>query len=74
MTSRISLLASIISVDTAKVNEHLEANDLPSPSFDVDGSVDLKLPPETEEARMSVLEAPIELGDLLRGLEELLRP
>lgn len=74
MTSEIAELGASISRNTAFVNEYLQTNHLPLPSFHEDGPTDLKLSPDAEKARIAALEASIQLNDLLRGPVELLRP
>ena len=72
--SEISELATRISTNTARLNDYLQQNHLPLPSFDEDAPVDLGLSPEIEEARVATVEASAQLQDLLRGPVELLRP
>ena len=74
MTSRITELATLVSANTAKVEDYLRSNNLPFPSFDVDGPVDLKLSPEIDSARVAAIEASIELQELLQGPVEALKP
>ena len=72
--SEISELATVISTNTAKINDYLKANHLPFPSFHEDGPIDLGLSAEAEKARNAALEATAQLHDLLRGPVELIRP
>ncbi|KAL9598141.1 MAG: hypothetical protein Q9219_004697 [cf. Caloplaca sp. 3 TL-2023] len=74
MASRILQLAAQLLTNIAKVDEHLESNGLPQPSFHEDGPVTLQLSAEAETARLAALAASLELGDLLRGPNDLLRP
>ena len=74
-TSRIAELASLVTTNTAIVDEYLKANKLPQPSFDVDGPFDLNLKdPKVEEARIAAMDASNELQDLLMGTSGQLRP
>lgn len=75
MDSRIVELATRILATTTKVDGHLRSNNLLQPSFDIDGPLDLDIKsPEVEAARISAIEASIELQDLLLGPTMLLRP
>ena len=75
MPSRVVELATQILANANKVDGHLRSNNLPQPSFDVDGPLDLKMKPaEIEAARLSAIEASMELQDLLLGPTMLLRP
>ena len=74
MASKIAELSSVIARNTASVDEYIRSHNLPQPSFDVDGPVDLKLPEEVEEARVAAIDASQELNDLLRGPIALVRP
>lgn len=70
--SRIAELAAAVAQHTQKIDNYLSANHLPYPSFDVQGPVDLRLPPEIEQSRTAALQASQELNDLLQGPRELL--
>ena len=72
--SEIAELTETIASNTTIVNEYLEANKLPQPSFDEDGPVNFQLSPEVEKARLAALDASTQLSDLLRGPVECLRP
>ena len=75
--TRIAELASIVAENTAKVDEYLRANNLPTPSFDVDAPAQIPIPPDAtdiEAARRNAVEASTELNDLLQGSTALLRP
>jgi hypothetical protein len=75
-TSRIIKLAQLISSQTSLIDQHLQDNHLPEPSFDQDG------PPEPiqnetadiQKARTDVIEATIELRQLLEGPMKLVLP
>ncbi|EED16326.1 O-methyltransferase, putative [Talaromyces stipitatus ATCC 10500] len=70
--SRIAELATTVAQHTRRIDSYLAEKDLPYPSFDAGGPVDLGLPPEIEESRTIVLEASQELNDLLQGPRDLL--
>ena len=74
MASEIVKTAALVLTNTVKVDDYLQTNGLPSPSFHEDGPVDLKLSDPIEGARIAALEASIRLADLLRGPVELVRP
>ena len=79
MTSpnRIAELASIITENTAIVDEYLSARDLPTPSFDIDAPAKLPIADdalEVEAARAAVIDATGELQALMLGPMELLTP
>ncbi|KAL8950913.1 MAG: hypothetical protein Q9222_003079 [Ikaeria aurantiellina] len=68
MTSTLSHLASVIALNTIRVDEYLEEHDLPQPSFDVDGPLDLGIKSgRVEKARHAAIDAATELLDLLQG-------
>ncbi|USP77674.1 hypothetical protein yc1106_04948 [Curvularia clavata] len=71
-SSRIAELAATIAHHTARVDKFLDEHNLPQPSFDVDGPVELGLPSDVEESRVAVLRATQELNDLLQGPRELI--
>ena len=70
--SRILELASIIAENTAKVDEYLTANDLSKLSFEITAPVNLTLPKTLQAARDAVLDATIELNELLLGPKEVM--
>jgi hypothetical protein len=70
--SRIAELATTVAHHTQRVDNYLAERGLPCPSFEVDGPVDLALPPEIEESRTVVLQASQELNDLLQGPRNLI--
>ena len=75
--SRIAQLSGLIAVNVAKLEGYLNENNLPFPSFDVDGPVKINYSsdaPEIEAARTAAVEASIELHDLLQGPILALRP
>ena len=75
MASRITELAALISTHTNTVEHYLQSNGLHPPSFNVDGPVQLGIKdPKIEAARLAVIEASIELHDLLVGPVALTRP
>lgn len=74
-TSRISVLATQITKNTAIVNDYLLNNDLPQPSFSIDGPTNLTFKSaEAEAARLNSIGAAMELQDLLQGPIACLRP
>lgn len=76
-TSRVAQLSELIATNVAKLEEYWKSHNLLFPSFDVDGPVDMNLStdaPETEAARITAIEASIELQDLLQGPIISLRP
>lgn len=75
--SRIAHLSGLIAVNVAKLEDYLKEKNLPVPSFDVDGPVNMNHSsdaPEIEAARIAAIEASIELSDLLQGPILSLRP
>ncbi|KAH8696533.1 putative O-methyltransferase [Talaromyces proteolyticus] len=70
--SRIAELAAAVALHTHRVDSYLAENGLPYPSFDADGPVDLRLPPEIEQSRTAALQASQELNDLLQGPRDLI--
>jgi hypothetical protein len=74
MASEIARLAALVLTNTVRVDDYLQRNCLPVPSFHEDGPIDLQLSPEIEAARVAALEASLRLNDLLRGPVELVRP
>ena len=74
-STRIAELANLIQDNTSKVDAYLRSKDLPQPSFDEDGPVDLGI--ESEEIQKAVQvtrESSLELHDLLLGPGLNLRP
>ena len=74
MSSEIAKLAALVLTNTAKVDDFLQSNKLPAPTFHEDGPIDLGLSPEVEAARVAAIESSLRLHDLLRGPVELIRP
>jgi hypothetical protein len=76
MTSpRIAELAEIIASQTAVLTHYLRSNDLPEPSFASDAPIDtFGSSPDMQKAKSSVIEATIELRQLLEGPVKLLLP
>ena len=75
-TSRTAELAQIIASQTDVLNEHLRSNDLPEPSFSLEAPIDAfgSSTPAVQKAKTSVIEALIELRQLLEGPVKLLLP
>lgn len=75
-TSRILSLSQTIASQTALIDNYLTSKDLPQPSFDANGPVDIlpNAPSEVTDAKTAVLEASIELHQLLGGPAKLLLP
>ena len=74
-SSRITELATLVQVNTARVDGYLREHNLPFPSFDEDGPVDFKISSEEiQDARTAAMEASLELHDLLLGPSMCLRP
>jgi hypothetical protein len=76
-TSRIIQLAQKISAQTAVLDSHLQSNGLPQPSFDEDGPTEAfkEGTPDVQQAKSDVLEAMIELRQLIEGpMNNLLPP
>ncbi|KAI0376103.1 putative O-methyltransferase [Hypomontagnella monticulosa] len=67
MAPRIDQLAATISANTNTISNYLDQNDLPHPSFNVDGPITLNLSIEAERARSTAIDALQELLDLLQG-------
>ena len=74
MASEIAKLAGLVLTHTMKVDDFLQRNKLPTPSFHEDGPIDLGLSPELELARVAAIEASLRLHDLLREPVDLIRP
>lgn len=66
-TSRIVALAKDIEANTSKLDEYLEKNNLPRPSFDVDAPLTYQLPPDIEAAQEALTTALDELYWLNQG-------
>jgi hypothetical protein len=75
-SSRIQLLADEIGKSTALVDQYLQDNQLPQPSFEPEAPTNAfgNAPSEIQEARDRVIEASIELQQLLAGNFNLLAP
>ena len=73
-SSRISELAGIISVNTAKIDAYIAAEGLPYPSFDADSPPGLLLHPEVAALRQQTLDATDELHALILGPVGILTP
>lgn len=73
---RISYLAQEIVEKTRILNVYLMMNDLPEPSFEVDGPIDSLrgAPPEIQKTREEVIDHSRELQQLLTGNFGLLGP
>lgn len=66
-TSRIVTLAKEIEINTTKLDEYLEKNNLPRPSFDVDAPLMYQLPPDIAAAQEALTAALDELHWLNQG-------
>ena len=66
-TSRIVTLAKEVEANTSKLNEYLEKNNLPQPSFDVDAPLMYHLPPDIAAAQENLTAALDELYWLNQG-------
>jgi hypothetical protein len=69
-------LCSLIARETSKINDYLVANNLPTPSLDVDALPAIPIPDDATDikaARLAVIEACSELQALMTGPKELLR-
>ena len=74
-SSRITELATLVQINTAKVDHYLREHNLPFPSFNEDGPVDFRIESDDiENARTAAMEATLELHDLLLGPSMCLRP
>ena len=76
-TSRITELATSIAENTELVDAYFESHGLPTPSLDAEAPRKLPIPEDAatiEAARVSVIEATMELRALMMGPAELLRP
>jgi len=75
MSSRIDELADSVVSGTRAVSEYLNAHQLPLPSFEENGPVDLQIQSaEVQQARSNAINACFELLDLLQGPQALVRP
>lgn len=64
-----------LSANVERVVKHMHLNNIPEPSFDVDGPQELRFQAEEiEAARISAIETSMEIQDLLLGPTMLLRP
>ncbi|KAH7380633.1 putative O-methyltransferase [Pyrenochaeta sp. MPI-SDFR-AT-0127] len=74
--SRIALLARTIAAQTQVIDTHIQANGLPEPSFEPDAPKEpiRNATPEVDKAKIAVLEAAIELRQLLEGPVKALLP
>ncbi|MCJ1432481.1 hypothetical protein MMC27_001838 [Xylographa pallens] len=68
--NRLTELTTIISQNTAKLNDYFESAGVPTPSFDVSAPVDHSFPPKIHLLRESILDANTELRELLLGPRE----
>lgn len=69
-STEITELATIIAENTNKIDKYLAEQNLPSPSFNVDGPSKSMIPPEAkdiETARVAVIEATQKLRNLMLG-------
>ena len=73
-TTRLTDLAKAILKNAFLVEDHLNKQNSPLPSFDEHGPVELSLSSEAREAQQNAMEAAAELQDLLTGPANLLRP
>ncbi|RAK70971.1 S-adenosyl-L-methionine-dependent methyltransferase [Aspergillus fijiensis CBS 313.89] len=72
--SRIVELATRIQGLTKEIDSHLRENNLPAPSFEENGPVELGLSGHMLSAREEVLSSTLELHDLFLGPSNCLRP
>lgn len=75
MSSRIVDLSSRIATNTKKLHDYLEANGLPTPSFNADGPLGSQVPddePEIEVARIAIVNDTRELRSLVLGPRDFL--
>jgi hypothetical protein len=75
-TSRIVQLAQLIASETQTLDEHLIQNKLPQPSFALEAPLEPfpQASPNVAKAKASVIEATIELRQLIEGPIKLLLP
>ena len=75
MPSRLLELTDQLAVKVKQVDKYLQSNNLPEPSFDIHGPLDMEIQSaDVEAARIAAIEASMELQDLLLGPTMLLRP
>ena len=65
--TRIAELASIISEQTTNIDQYLNSNGIPTPSFGLDRALEPEFPEQIIAARDVVLDANMELSELLLG-------
>jgi len=65
--TRIAELATLIQKNTAILDDYLNTNGLPTPSFDESSPPVLHLPKDTADVREAIIEATDELHSLLLG-------
>ena len=68
--SRIAELAEIIAANTSIVDKYFSDHDIPTPSFGLDAPLHINIAPHEKEvakARYAVLDATMELNQLLTG-------
>lgn len=65
--NRIVELSETIQNHTKIVDDYLEANNLPTPSFDISTPLRLPLPPDIQVSQAAVLDAADELTALMLG-------
>lgn len=70
--SRIVELTNIISINTAKIDRYLAENSFPKPFFNAEGPASLTLTSELQDTREEVLNANLELQELLLGRKEVI--
>ncbi|KAJ3578752.1 hypothetical protein NPX13_g1815 [Xylaria arbuscula] len=70
--SHIAQLASTVAAYTQQIDDYLTTHSIPHPSFDANGPVNLRLPPDLEQLLTALLDATQELNDLLQGPRDLL--
>jgi hypothetical protein len=74
--SRIADLSVIIASQTAVLDEYIRNNSLSEPAFSADAPTAVfgSAPPDVQKAKSSVIQATIELRQLLEGPVKLLLP
>ncbi|KAF4621959.1 hypothetical protein G7Y89_g14385 [Cudoniella acicularis] len=73
-TSSLVELAAIITRETEKVEKYIKESGSQVPSFEIDGPLDFpRLPEDIKTARLEVMRATKELGDLVTGPREGIR-
>lgn len=74
-SGRITEPPALVQTNTAKVDGYLRERRLPFPSFDEDDPIDFAIgSDEIQKARTAVMEASLELYDLLQDHSMCLRP